>query len=802
MYNIELNKKYLLFRATWILLILSIMCDIQIIDSLQILYFNLKILSSSLGLLLYLFVFFLIVPVKEIFSTLRKYDKNKILFLLALFLSACFISGIFSQYRVFVISTLIFRYFLFLIALIVTIVYVKMFERADKFLVKSFIIINLFLVFTSILDFYFPPVNRFLMTYLGHMKLEDSALRIGTAKYLRPAGVLTETNLTAFSIAFANILLLLNMDNYRKKYIGYGYFIISGYIFGMLGSRSALIFLIFILVFFILKKIVRWQDIVIFAALFFLAQLLTPQTHARINQIFDEKYVAEEEKTGRLTIWYASYEAFKTSPIIGIGTDVFFRESPKYLNIVVYKISNLDQGEILSIKNKPNSNSHSLIISVLTENGILGLSILILIFYYLFKIYIKNKYKISLLLFTGLLFVSILSGYAPYYKYYLFLCIFFYVLADRESFEYNKKGKNEIDKSRINKILIFKLCCFGDIVQITPVISNLKQNFPESKITILASSWIEKLLPHLNYIDEVMIFDSAYDKNILRRITKTAGLIIRLRKEKFDLAFLGHRKSIFGLILDLSGIRYRLGFNETKFMTHTTPFEHSIHTVNRQLKILETAGLNIFETTLSLKKPESVKTESGTDIKKFIIGLFPFGGSNPGTSMDIKRWDPEKYKELILMLSRKYPDTELIVFEGKPENEKMPGFELPTNTRKMTIEIEPISTCNLFICGDTGPLYIAEGLKVSTLSLFGPTDPALYAPRNIYAGIIHKYLWKKPACSPCYTTITAIETKNKKYWHNKTFICFTGTHECLNELGVTEVFDEVEKILKKLNPGT
>jgi ADP-heptose:LPS heptosyltransferase len=182
---------------------------------------------------------------------------------------------------------------------------------------------------------------------------------------------------------------------------------------------------------------------------------------------------------------------------------------------------------------------------------------------------------------------------------------------------------------------------------------------------------------------------------------------------------------------------------------------------------------------------------------KFKIGIFPFGGSNPGTSMDIKRWDINKYFELIKQLSEKHLDIEIIVFEGNSDNEKIIENDYSQFYKKMTIDIELISKCDLFISGDTGPLYIAEGLNVSTLSIFGPTDPGLYAPRNIYEGMTHEYIWRKPVCSPCYTTFTAIDTKNKKYWKDKTFICYTGTHECLEEVAVNDVFDKVEKILQK-----
>ena len=354
---------------------------------------------------------------------------------------------------------------------------------------------------------------------------------------------------------------------------------------------------------------------------------------------------------------------------------------------------------------------------------------------------------------------------------------------------------------KIKKILVFKLCCFGDVTQITPVINTLKENFNGAHITLIASSWINKLTPHLNNVDNTIIYSVPFEKGFINRTIKTVQMVLKLRKEKFDLAFLGHRKSVFGLILKMAGIKYRLGFSETGFINAPANFDHESHTVARQLKILEASGIPVKDTRLTLKpsKPlQDIRGSLNISREKSIIGIFPFGGSNPGTSMDIKKWDIEKYSELTSMLARKYPGNEIIVFEGSGENEKMVSFEFPGNVRKMVVDIDLISACSLFISGDTGPLYIAEALNVSTLSLFGPTDPVLYAPRNIYPGIIHKYLWKNPSCSPCYTTFTAIQTGNKKYWHDKTFICHTGTHECLNELSTKEVFDSAEKMMQKL----
>ena len=63
----------------------------------------------------------------------------------------------------------------------------------------------------------------------------------------------------------------------------------------------------------------------------------------------------------------------------------------------------------------------------------------------------------------------------------------------------------------VKNILIFKLCCFGDIMFLTPTISALKRNFPEAKITFIASSWIANLKNYLKNVDEFIIFNDVFE---------------------------------------------------------------------------------------------------------------------------------------------------------------------------------------------------------------------------------------------------------------------------------------------------
>jgi len=83
----------------------------------------------------------------------------------------------------------------------------------------------------------------------------------------------------------------------------------------------------------------------------------------------------EEMSVGRLVIWSAAFAAFKTSPIIGIGTDLFYKESIKYLAIIGEDYEKVKENEDKIIIDKGGFNPHSLFMTLLTENGIIGLMI-------------------------------------------------------------------------------------------------------------------------------------------------------------------------------------------------------------------------------------------------------------------------------------------------------------------------------------------------------------------------------------------------------------------------------------------
>ncbi len=427
------NKKYTVFKVTWALLLVGTICDYNISDSFGFGSFSAKLQLSSAVILTYLLSFLIIVPFREFSHLFRnKYDRMNIV-ILGLLLIVAYISSYFSLMQKYALVNTTSRYFLFFLVLIATIVYSKYFADSVKFIYTSFIYANFIVIVSCLADYLFPDFNRLLIQSFGHMGLRDSIMKIGGVIYMRPSGFVSDTNLTGFSIALSFFLLLLNHRNFNK-YLIYVFSIFSGLCFGMLASRSALITISAFIILSIVFKYMKWKNVLVFILIFYSVQFLTPQTQARVLQIFDKEMKTEELEHGRPLIWKAGVIALGVKPSLGIGSGVFFMQSDVFIAKAKELIDENDfSREIMDPMHVPLSgiNPHNIFLTMLIEHGYAGLLLFtILLLHILYKT-IKQKKYISLIMMLGLLFVSLLSNYSPYYKYFLLMVVIYYVYADK-----------------------------------------------------------------------------------------------------------------------------------------------------------------------------------------------------------------------------------------------------------------------------------------------------------------------------------------------------------------------------------
>ncbi len=153
-----------------------------------------------------------------------------------------------------------------------------------------------------------------------------------------------------------------------------------------------------------------------------------------------------------------------------------------------------------------------------------------------------------------------------------------------------------------------------------------------------------------------------------------------------------------------------------------------------------------------------------------------------------KEWNLKKFISLAEKLSEEY-DVELI----SPDNslpidikEYIARERIPVSiTKTMDELISKTKECSVFISNDTGPLYIANLLGKPTFTIYGPTNPEFSLPFGKY----HHFIQKKIECSP---------EPGHQY-------CFTlagiycPVYECMNQLSVEEVYNEVTKFLTNIS---
>ncbi len=359
-------------------------------------------------------------------------------------------------------------------------------------------------------------------------------------------------------------------------------------------------------------------------------------------------------------------------------------------------------------------------------------------------------------------------------------------------------------KNEPNKILVIKLCCIGDLVFLLPSLRAIKSSYPNAKLIYLCSSWIKELVDQVSYVDEIIVYDGPFLKNsFLKKIISTLNLFFEIRSKKFDVVFIFHRNALFSLFCWLAGIKHRLGFeNKLSFLlTNEVKFNSTKYEADRYLDVIAKHGIGstaenaeLVPSELNVKKVNEKLLEFSINEKDNLIGIFPGGGENPGTSMSIKRWYPENYSELCIRILAN-SDSKIILLGNNNDNNlcedirsdvKFYQDRIVNLAGKFSLGELPalLKRCSFVIGVDTGPLHIASVVGAKTLFLFGPSDPRLVAPKTSNS----IFIWKQVHCSPCYTPDSVTQKKN---FVGNTFVCRTGTHECMKNITVDEVYQKI-----------
>jgi len=359
---------------------------------------------------------------------------------------------------------------------------------------------------------------------------------------------------------------------------------------------------------------------------------------------------------------------------------------------------------------------------------------------------------------------------------------------------------------KFNSFLVINPFGIGDVVFSTPLLKNLKENFPQANIFYLANRRTAPLIKRHPLVEKVFIYERDEFVTIKKQsrflwIKRILTFIRDIKKEKIEVSIDLSLNSQFGFFSYLAGIKKRIGLDYKRrgiFLTDKLKVDgfDDKHVADYYLDTLRLLGISPKKYPLEIHPTEEIKAWVNSFLEEnnlrdnLIIGIIPFGGEAWGEDAIRKRWPKENFSSLINLLIKRL-NAKIFIFVGpkeKKEKEELMGYLEGKDKKECfmfdEIEIEKLvgllDACGLVVGNDTGPLKIADALGKKTVGIFGPVDEKIYGfyPQESLNKIAIK---KDITCRPCYKRFRLSPCNNK--------------YACLLQIKVEEVFSEIKKLL-------
>lgn len=312
----------------------------------------------------------------------------------------------------------------------------------------------------------------------------------------------------------------------------------------------------------------------------------------------------------------------------------------------------------------------------------------------------------------------------------------------------------------IRRVLVRCPNWLGDTVMALPALRAVRRALPAAELWCLGP-WVEVVLEG--------------EPGVTRRLVTPASVRRRLAQgralasQRLDLAVLLPNSFEAALAAWLARPRWRIGYagdGRDRLLTHALASpETAVHQVDAYLRLLAPLGVEPDRAWPTLA-PDGARREAARRLLAE-VGVtagerrvaFQLGAAFGWT----KLWSPDRAARLAARLEAREvravflgspgarPLLDAVMAAGGPVR-SLVGRDQPSLLAALLAEVDVLVTA------DTGPAHVAAAVGVPTVTLFGPTDPRLTAPRGPRAAA----LWHPPPCAPCFLPSCPIDHRCMK----------------------------------------
>ncbi|MEM8494240.1 MAG: glycosyltransferase family 9 protein [Planctomycetota bacterium] len=301
------------------------------------------------------------------------------------------------------------------------------------------------------------------------------------------------------------------------------------------------------------------------------------------------------------------------------------------------------------------------------------------------------------------------------------------------------------------RVLIVRPSALGDVARTVPAAVAIKRRWPKCDLSWVVNRPFAAAIEHHPAVDEVIPFD----RDEPRRVW---ALMRALRRRRFDVVYDLQGLARSGLLAWSTRAKRRVGFADAREggwlgcnVRHrvSRPADNDpgeVWALMKMLALLEADGLREARSLDELAEdlrlavdPEQIawadrwRTEHGLTHGRTLVVA-------PTAQWGCKCWPADRFAEAAAALvtdASRGLDPTVVAVGASHEAERVEAFRESLRTRGIE-SVWPqtnvaglmavLAGARLLLANDSAPLHLAVGLGVPTVSVFGPTDPALVGP--------------------------------------------------------------------------
>jgi len=350
-------------------------------------------------------------------------------------------------------------------------------------------------------------------------------------------------------------------------------------------------------------------------------------------------------------------------------------------------------------------------------------------------------------------------------------------------------------------ILVIKFRNIGDVLLTTPLIENLKLNYPQANIDVVVNKGTEFMLLGNPNINKIFTYDRAYYKTLpkLKRIIKEFEFLSSFKD--YDIVINTTEGDRGAFIAKFSNAKLKIGYPVKKNIILKNVFNKPMpkpillrHIIENNLDAIRVLNKQIFE--------KKVKIYWSFEDEKIVDDLLPlkFVHIHPVSRWLFKCIKDEIMSEIIDFIENKGYKVVISASKDKKELQKVENIlsyckSSPINlSGKLSLnQVAYLSSkATLFLGVDTAVMHMAAAVDTPVVAFFGPSGAFNWGP------------WDNELTQSGYTKKNGIQTMGKHIVIQHDWDCIpcgkdgcngSKVSDCLMQFDMEKIYNIIEERL-------